>query len=289
MSAARDPAAIAMPGQRSGRLSLAWSRLRWSERIAIVALIGFTLVAVFAPLVAPHDPQIQVGPSFSAPSWAHPFGTDEIGRDLLSRVIYGIRLTWFPALVIIIAGAVLGAFFGLLSGAFGGPTDRFLQRLTDLFLILPSTLIALAVVAALGPGTFNTVVAITIFWWPWYSRIVRSEVRSIAAKPHIEAARLAGVSRRRLLWRYLLPGAMPAIIVTATLDVANVILILALFSFLGLGAPSPAPELGAMSARTLDSLTSAWWLPILPAVVIFLLAMAANFAGDGLRNAMRST
>jgi peptide/nickel transport system permease protein len=274
--------------RRRGRLSLAWSRLRWSERIALVALGVLTLVAVLAPLVAPYDPQVQVGKSFSAPSWAHPFGTDDIGRDLLSRVVYGIRLTWFPALIIIGLGLLVGTLLGLLSGAFGGGSDRFIQRLTDLFLILPSTLIALAVVAALGPGTLHTVIAITLFWWPWYSRIVRSEVRSIAAKPHVEAARLAGVSRRRLLFRYLLPGAVPAIVVTATLDVANVILMLALFSFLGLGAPAPAPELGAMSARSLDSLTIAWWLPILPALVIFLLAMAANFAGDGLRNAMRN-
>lgn len=273
---------------RRSRVSRAWARLRWSERIALLALAFFSLIAVFAPLVAPNSPQVQVGPSFSPPSWAHPFGTDEIGRDLLSRVIYGIRLTWFPAIAIIGLGLLIGTLLGLLSGAFGGGWDRLIQRFTDLFLILPSTLIALAVVAALGPGTLNTVIAITLFWWPWYSRIVRSEVRSIAAKPHVEAARLAGVSRRRLLFRYLLPGAGPAIVVTATLDVANVILVLALFSFLGLGAPSPAPELGAMSARTLDSLTTAWWLPILPAVVIFLLAMAANFAGDGLRNVMRS-
>jgi peptide/nickel transport system permease protein len=285
MSSPRD----AFSPTASTRVTLAWGRLRWSERIALISLGGFTLLAVFAPVFAPYDPQIQVGPSFSAPSLAHPFGTDEIGRDLLSRVIYGIRLTWFPALAIIVFGIVIGTLFGLLSGAYGGAVDRGLQRLTDLFLILPSTLIALAVVAALGPGTVNSVIAVSLFWWPWYSRIVRSDVRAIAVRPHIEAARLAGVTRRRLLGRYLLPGAMPSIVVTATLDVANVILILALFSFLGLGAPAPAPELGAMSARTLSSLTVAWWLPILPAFVIFLIAMAANFAGDGLRNAMRSS
>lgn len=280
--------ALAVTTGGRARLSLAWSRLRWSERIALLALALFTVVAIAAPLFAPDDPLVRVGKSFSKPTSSHLFGTDEIGRDLLSRVIFGIRLTWFPALAIISLGVIVGTLFGLLSGAFGGIADRFLQRLTDLFLILPSTLIALAVVAALGPGTVNTVIAITLFWWPWYSRIVRSDVRSIAARPHVEAARLAGVSRTRLLLRYLLPGAVPSILVTATLDVANVILVLALFSFLGLGAPSPAPELGAMSARTLDSLTTAWWLPILPASVIFLLALAANFAGDGLRNALRS-
>ena len=281
--------ALTLSRTRSARLGLAWRMLRWSERIAVLALAAFTLLAILAPILAPYDPKVQVGPSFQAPSFAHPFGTDEIGRDLLSRVIYGVRLTWFPAVAIILLSIFVGSTLGLLSGAFGGPTDRWLQRLTDLFLILPSTLIALATVAALGPGTRNTVIAISLFWWPWYSRIVRSDVRAIAARPHIEAARLAGVSARRYLLRYLLPGAVPSIVVTATLDVANVILVLALFSFLGLGAPAPAPELGAMSARTLQSLTVAWWLPILPAVVIFLIAMAANFAGDGLRNAMRSS
>jgi peptide/nickel transport system permease protein len=284
MSAAEGSTAAQPPSRRR----LAWRTLRWSERIALIALLIFTVVAIFAPVFAPEDPAAQVGPSFQPPSLAHPFGTDDIGRDLLSRVIYGIRLTWIPAVVIIVIGILVGGTMGLLAGAFGGPTDRWFQRLTDLFLILPSTLIALAAVAALGPGPVNMVIAISLFWWPWYSRIVRSDVRAIAARPHIEAAKLAGVTRSRLLFRYLLPGAMPSIVVTATLDVANVILVLALFSFLGLGAPAPAPELGAMSARNLGNLMVAWWLPILPAFMIFLIAMAANYAGDGLRNTMRS-
>jgi len=214
--------------------------------------------------------------------------TKTIGRDLLSRVLYGIRLTWLPSLLVIVVGAIIGSAIGVISGASGGWVDTLLQRLTDLFLVLPSTLIALAVVAALGRGLFNTLAAILIFWWPWYSRIVRGEIKAITAQSHIEAARLAGASRWRLYTRYLLPGAIPAVLVTATLDVANIILVLSLFSFLGLGAPAPAPELGAMTARTLDSLTTFWWLPILPAVVIFLLALTANLAGDGIREAMKS-
>ena len=135
---------------------------------------------------------------------------------------------------------------------------------------------------------FNTVVAISVFWWPWYSRIMRGEIKTLAARPHVEAARLAGVSQTRLLLRYLIPGAVPAMLVAATLDVANVVLTLALFSFLGLGAPAPAPELGAMTARNLDSLTTSWWLPIFPALVVFLLAFAANVAGDGVRRRLES-
>jgi len=162
-----------------------------------------------------------------------------------------------------------------------------LQRLTDLFLVLPSTLIALAVVAALGPGLINTMIAISLFWWSWYSRIARGGIKEVAAQPHYEAARLSQASRWRLLTRYLLPGVAPAVLVTATLDVANVVLVLSLFSFLGLGAAAPAPELGALTARSLSNLTTFWWLPVLPAAVIFALALAANLAGDAIRKTMR--
>jgi peptide/nickel transport system permease protein len=247
-----------------------------------------TVVAVIGPLLTPYDPQERVAASFQAPSGSHLFGTDEIGRDLLSRVIAGVRLTWLPALLVIFIGICIGGLIGLLAGAYGGWTDRVLSRLTDLFLVLPSTLIAIAVVAALGPSLRNTLIAISIFWWPWYARIVRGEVKALAARPHAEAARLAGSSRVRVLTRHLLPGVWPSLLVAATLDVANIVLVLALFSFLGLGAPAPSPELGAMTARTLDSLTSAWWLPLLPAVVLFLMAFAANVAGDGIRRSMRS-
>ena len=262
-------------------------RMGWPERIALAVMALITLVALLAPWLAPHDPNIRVAEAYQPPSAAFPFGTDEIGRDLLSRVILGIRLTWLPGLAIILVSLALGALVGLLSGALGGWVDAALSRLTDLFLVLPSTLIALAVVAALGPGLLNTLLAIVIFWWPWYARMTRAEILAQAARPHVEAARLSGVSGARLLWRYLLPGALPTLLVTATLDVANVVLVLSLFSFLGLGLPAPAPELGAMTARTLDNLTVQWWLPIMPAFVIFVLCLAANLSGDGLRAALR--
>ncbi len=265
----------------------AWRRMRAAERIALVMLAMITLVALLAPWLTPYDPFIRVDEPFLPPSWPHPFGLDEIGRDLLSRVILGVRLTWLPGLSIIVISLVIGALVGLVAGAMGGWVDMVLSRLTDLFLVLPSTLIALAVVAALGPGLINTLIAIVIFWWPWYARITRAEIVAQAARPHVEAARLSGVGGVRLLWRYLLPGALPTLLVTATLDVANVVLILSLFSFLGLGLPAPAPELGAMTARTLENLTVQWWLPIMPAAVIFVLCLAANLAGDGLRSAMR--
>jgi peptide/nickel transport system permease protein len=265
------------------------SRTGWPERAALVGLFLITVVALAAPRLAPFNHQLPVARPLLHPSAAHWFGTDEIGRDQFSRVLMGIRLTWFPALLIVLLGAIIGSFLGLVSGVSGRWVDRGLQRLTDLFLVLPSTLIAIAVVSALGPGLSHTVIAITVFWWPWYSRLVRGEVKAIVARPHVEAARLAGASRWRLMTRYVLPGAIPTVLVTMTLDVANAILILAMFSFLGLGAPAPAPELGAMSSGYLTYLASDWWLPLAPAVVLFLLAYCSNVAGDGIRDVLRST
>lgn len=278
--------AVAAAPHRPGRF--AWfGRMSLSEKAGVVALALITLVALLAPHLTPYDPQLRVAEPFLPPSLAHPFGTDDIGRDLFSRVIIGIRLTWLPGLAIIVAGLSVGTLVGLVAGATGGWVDTGLQRLTELFLILPSTLIALAVVAALGPGLGNTMLAVALFWWPWYARIARTEIRAVAARPHAEAARLAGVRGPRLLFRYLLPAAVPSLLVTATLDVANVVLMLSLFSFLGLGTPAPAPELGAMTASTVSSLTVYWWLPIIPAAVIFVLCFAANLAGDGVRSALR--
>lgn len=262
-------------------------RVGWLERIGLGGVIIITLLAILGPLLLPYDPMLRVGPAYLPPDATHWFGTDEIGRDLFSRVILGIRYTWLPGLAIIGIALLIGTIVGVFAGMVGGWVDATLQRVVELFLVLPSTLIALAVVAALGPGLVNTMIAITIFWWPWYARMSRDEVRRIRARPHVEAARIAGVKGPRLMFRYLLPGAVPALAVAATLDVANIILTLSVISFLGLGLPAPAPELGAMTSRSVDSLTLYWWLPIIPALVIFLMSLLANLAGDGIRSALR--
>jgi peptide/nickel transport system permease protein len=258
------------------------------EAAAVCMLVLITLLAFAAPYLAPADPVLKIADPYQPPSLSYLFGTDEIGRDMLARLIYGVRLTWLPSLVIIATGVVVGTIVGVLGAVAGGVIDLLLARLTDLFIVIPSTMIALAAVAALGPGIWHTVAAMSVFWWPWYARIVRTEVKSVATRPHAEAARLSGVRGLRLVIRYLLPAALPSIVVTATLDVANVILVLSLFSFLGLGAPAPTPELGAMTARSLASLTTHWWIPIMPATVIFLLVLTANLAGDGLRSLMKT-
>jgi peptide/nickel transport system permease protein len=257
------------------------------ESVGIVGMPLITVIAFLAPWLTPFDAQLRVAEAFLPPSWGHWFGTDEIGRDLFSRVLMGLQYTWLPGLAVIAFSLVLGSLLGMISGLLGGKTDLVIQRIADLFLVLPGTLIALAVVAALGPGLVNTMIAIAIFWWPWYARISRDEIRRLKVQPHAEAAQVAGVRKVRLLWRYLLPGALPALLIAATLDVANVIMTLSLMSFLGLGQPAPAPELGAMTSHALASLTVNWWLPILPAAAIFALCFLANLAGDGIRSAFR--
>jgi peptide/nickel transport system permease protein len=250
-------------------------------RAAVVPVAVLTAIALLAPLLAPHGSLEVTGAGpFSKPGWHALLGTDEIGRDVLSRVLYGIRTSWLSALGVIALGAALGSLVGAIAGAAGGWIDTILMRVTDLFLSLPAPVLAIAVVASLGPSLMHTLIALSIVWWPWYARIVRGEVRALAARPHAEAARLAGVSRTRLVLRHLLPGAVAPVVVTMSLDVGNLILTLAALSFIGLGAPAPAAELGAMSARGLDYLFGHPWVPLAPAFAVALLALAANVTGD---------
>jgi peptide/nickel transport system permease protein len=261
------------------------ARVSWGDRIAVGMLGVVTLVAILAPWIAPHHPLIPAGrPELAPGTHGFLFGTDEVGRDIFSRVLYGVRASWFAALAVIVSGVIIGGFIGVVAGATGGWVDNALMRLTDVFLALPGPVLAIAVVAALGPSLTHTLVAVAIVWWPFYARIVRGEVKALRARPHIEAARLSGVGRVRLATRHLLPGAVPATVVTASLDVGNLVLTLAALSFLGLGAPAPAPELGAMSARGLPFLLTQWWIPVIPGLAVFALALIANLGGDGLRD-----
>jgi peptide/nickel transport system permease protein len=182
---------------------------------------------------------------------------------------------------------VIGGLVGLVAGTTGGAVDGLLMRITDIFLALPGAILAVAVVAALGPSYTHTLVAVAIVWWPLYARIVRGEVTRLRAAPHIEAARVADTSRVRIAVRHLMPGAVPPTLVAATLDVGALVLTVAALSFLGLGAPAPAPELGSMSQKGLTYMFSAWWIPVLPAVGVALLVVVANFAGDAFRDRIK--
>jgi peptide/nickel transport system permease protein len=265
--------------------SLPLRRAAAIDMAGVGVLILVSLIALVAPWIAPHgsNQSLSLG-AFHAPTATAPMGTDDLGRDIFSRVILGIRASWLSAVAVIASGVVVGGVIGLAAGTAGGFGDALLMRITDLFLALPGPLLALAVVAVVGPSLKNTLIAIGIVWWPWYARIVRSEVRSLAARPHLDAARLAGSGQLRLVFRHLLPGTVAAVLITASLDVGNLVLTLAGLSFIGLGAPPPAPELGAMVARGLSYLLVHWWIPVFPALAVFVLAFSANLAGDGLRD-----
>lgn len=254
--------------------------------IAAASLLALsTLIAVLAPVLAPYSTIQPAGmPQLPPGSGGFLLGTDAIGRDVLSRVLIGWQSSWFAALAVIASGLIVGGLIGLAAGTAGGATDTILMRITDGFLALPAPVLAIAVVAALGPGFVHTLIAVAIVWWPFYARIVRGEIRSLAARPHVEAARLAGAGRFRIAVRHLLPGAVPAAVVTASLDVGNLVLTLAALSFLGLGQPQPAAELGADTARNLPYLLQEWWIPVMPGLAVMVMALAANLAGDGIRN-----
>lgn len=235
-------------------------------------------------MLAPYDPKAAVGEPYAAPSSQFLFGTDDTGRDMFSRVLLGVQTTWITALIVIGIGLLVGGTIGLIAGGAGGRVDAFLMRITDGFLAMPASVLAIAVVAALGPSLSNIVVAVSILWWPYYARLIRVQVRELAARPYVEAARLAGTSRIRLYRRHLLPGAIPVAVVAASLDMGGAIGLLAGLSFLGLGTPPPSPELGAMTAQGASQMLTSWWLAAFPALAIFALCLISNVAGDSLRD-----
>ncbi len=255
--------------------------------ISFAALLAVVVVTVFATQIAPFNPTLPVGSPLTGPGVHHLFGTDEIGRDMFSRILVGARSSWWGAMAVIACGVITGGIVGLVAGTAGGIVDGFLMRITDLFMALPGPVLAVAVVAALGPSYPHTLLAISIVWWPLYARIVRGEVTRLRASPHIEAARVAGAGPARLAVRHLLPGTVPPVLVAATLDVGALVLMVAALSFLGLGAPAPAPELGSMSEHGLPYIFDAWWIAVLPAAAVAVLVIISNFAGDALRDRIR--
>lgn len=267
-----------------GRATVRLSRIGWLERLSLLAAAVLVAVIVVLPNLLPHGPLELVDVPLKHPGGSHLFGTDEQGRDVLTRVAYGMRTSLWAAAVVIASGIVIGGAVGLVAGMAGGIADGGLMRLTDLFLALPGPLLVLAIVAALGPGLTHTLIGISVIWWPYYARIVRGQVRSIVVLSHVEAAKLGGIGRFRVAFRHVVPGVWSPVVVGASLDVANLILLLAALSFLGLGSPEPAPELGAMSSLGLTYLFTGWWVAVIPAAAIFLLAFVANLAGDAIRD-----
>jgi peptide/nickel transport system permease protein len=259
-------------------------RLGRADQAAVAAFALVLLVSVIGPLLVTNDPVQPVAAPFTHPNATFPFGTDELGHDIFSRVLYGARQSWIGAFAVISSGVIIGGAIGLIAGATGGWVDTVLMRVTDAFLALPAPVLALAIAASLGRSYTNTLIAVAVVWWPLYARLVRTEIRAFNSRPFIEAARLAGVPAHRRWLRHLLPGAIPVMLVAASLDVGGLILTVSGLSFLGLGAPQPAPELGAMTAQGIPYILSAEWVALFPALAIFTIALVSNLAGDAVRD-----
>lgn len=250
---------------------------------AVVLL--WILIAIFADLIEPYDPLKQVAGASQAPSAAHWFGTDLLGRDVLSRVIAGSHVSLPAPIALVVASLVVGVVLGLIAGYFGRAVDEIIMRVTDLVLAFPSIILAMIIVASTGPGIGHAMIAIVIVNWPQYTRVTRSLVLSARSSEYVVAGRLMGASWFTSLFRDILPNIASPILVLATLDFGNQILALASLSFLGLGAVPPQPEWGSMTYDGLQNF-SAWWISAFPSLAIFTLVIAFNLLGDALRDVL---
>ena len=258
----------------------------WRQPLAIagvaIALI-WVVIAIFAPLIAPDNPLAQNATAAQTPSLHHLFGTDELGRDVFSRVIYGSRVSLPIALLLVGLAAAIGSTVGAIAGYFRGVADGVLMRLADLVFAFPPIILAMVVAAVLGRGLFNTALAIVVVAWPSYARVARGLVLSVGESEYVQSARLLGASSRRTLFRDVLPNVAGPLFVLATLDLANAILLLSGLSFLGLGAQPPQAEWGSMVAEGTQYFQW-WWIGTFPGLAIFTVVLAFNFLGDSLRD-----
>jgi peptide/nickel transport system permease protein len=248
------------------------------------------LVAVLGPLIVPHPEAggatVDVGGALQPPSAQHWFGTDDLGRDVLSRVILAARVSLISGLAVVVVGSAIGVVIGLVGGYLAGGANVILMRVADVFLAVPGVALALAFAAALRPSLTTTVVAITLVWWPWMARLVQAEVLSIRTTAFVEASRTYGASHIRILFRDILPNITSVIVVKASLDVGFAILMVAALGFLGAGVQPPTPEWGSMIAGGRAYLPSAWWLSTFPGIAIFIAVLGFNLLGDALRDVL---
>jgi peptide/nickel transport system permease protein len=219
------------------------------------------------------------------PSVTHLFGTDDLGRDIFSRVIAGTPFDAQIAFVVVLISLALGGSIGAFAGYLGGRAEEIMMRVTDIFLSFPALVLAMAVAIAIGPGLTNAMMALLVVWWPWYARIGRGEALSIKSSQYIEAAHAAGLSSLQIVTRHVLPNILMPLLVYATLDISNVVLTGSILSFIGLGAQAPTPEWGRMVFDGQDYLSGAWWMSVIPATAIFIVVLAFSLFGDGLRDA----
>lgn len=251
--------------------------------LVIVVLLLFT--AAFAPWLATHDPYLPaLSDRLAAPSSTYWFGADELGRDIYSRVVHGSRLTLLIVALVIVTSAPVGLIIGAVAGTYGGWIDRIFMRITDIFLAVPKLLLALAFVAALGPGIVNAALAITLTAWPPYARLARAEALVVRNADYVNAIRLAGASNFRIIVFHIMPMCLSSVIVRMTFDMAGIILTAAGLGFIGLGAQPPLPEWGAMISTGRKFIFEQWWVATVPGIAIFVVSLGFNLLGDALRD-----
>jgi len=255
--------------------------------IGLIIIISLAFIALFAPFIAPHDPIEQnLEKRLLPPCREYPMGTDDLGRCLLSRIIYGARVSLQLGVIVVGIITVIGVTLGLISGYYGGIVDEIIMRLVDVVLAFPGIILALAVAGALGPGLFNVMLALAMVGWTGLARVVRGSVLSVKQKEFVESARALGCSDLHIMTRHILPNVMAPVIVLATLDMAFIILAAAGLSFLGLGAQPPTPEWGSMLNNGRAFMRTAPHLTTFPGLAIMVAVLAFNFLGDGLRDAL---
>jgi len=252
---------------------------------SFIIVLVVIILALFGEALAPYDPlAINIPAKLKPPSPAHWMGTDDMGRDVLSRIMAGTRLSAQTVLVIMSSCLAIGILVGTPSGYFGGRIDEILMRITEIFLAFPPLILALAIVAALGPSLVNAMLAISAVWWPWYARMVRGQVLSVKEQQYVEAARSVGASDVRIMFRHILPNCLLPVFVQASMDMGSALVTTAGLSFIGLGAQAPTPEWGAMIGVGRRYLLSAWWLPTFPGLAIFVTILGLNLLSDSLQD-----
>lgn len=257
----------------------------WLTLVGLAIILLALLLAFFPVVFATHDPlALDLPNRLSPPSRQNFFGTDDFGRDVYSRIVYGARYSILTAAVVVLAGVVIGSVVGIVSGYAGGWYDEFLMRAADVVLAFPPTLLAMVVVTALQPGLTNTVITLILISWPEYARVMRAQTLVTMQQDYVMAARALGIQPMPLLWRHVLPNTLSALIVQATLNLGVTILSLAALGFLGLGAQQPEPEWGLMVSNGRNYFLDAWWYPVFPGLAIALVTLGFNIIGDSLRD-----
>ncbi len=267
------------------RAFAAFFNASWSNRLAILIVGVVIVLAIVGPALAPSRPDaISLGARLQPPSAAHLLGTDHLGRDLLSRILAGTRISILAATVVLVSAVAVGTLAGLLAGVAGGWVDEAIMRLTDLFLSFPALILAAAVAAAVGPSLVNTMLALSTVFWPWYARLVRAQVLSLREREFVLASRLAGAGTGQIIRRHMLRNVAPIVAIQSTIDVGYAILLTSSLSFLGLGVRPPQAEWGSMAADAISYIQESWWYPTFPGVALAITVFGFNLLGDGLRD-----